>query len=260
MSAVCKKNVGILCDIGNSAAKIALANKARLLAEWLIPHGDKPALQKTIAELQELSPEPMDYILAASVAPSRNDLIMPELEKASGIATTYVNAAEIPLVNHYEKPAELGIDRLLAAYAARSLFPDTPGIVAVDCGTAITFDCVAQNEYLGGLIFPGPTLASQALATRTERLPLIDFFPLPTGLAPARNTVEGIRNGLIFGYAALVNGLCENLKNFLQMPTLVVGTGGFGRILLEFCPVMDEFYPDLVLRGLWLLEYYSQGR
>ena len=77
----------------------------------------------------------------------------------------------IPLENRYERPSEVGADRLVGAFAARRLCPDAASLLVVDFGTAVTFDCVSGQAYLGGLIFPGPATALAALSREAAKLP-----------------------------------------------------------------------------------------
>ena len=54
----------------------------------------------------------------------------------------------------YENPREVGADRIVNAVAAFEMFSGP--VLAVDFGTATTFDVVSQaGEYLGGVICPG---------------------------------------------------------------------------------------------------------
>ena len=53
----------------------------------------------------------------------------------------------------YENPREVGADRIVNSVAAFEMFGGP--VIAVDFGTATTFDCVSrEGEYLGGAIFP----------------------------------------------------------------------------------------------------------
>lgn len=245
----------LLCDLGNTSLKIAMADENGLGKTLILRHhgGD---LEKFADEIKKFAQKPVKMALVASVVPSADDLLREILKRTLKINPLFAGRdVSVPLRNNYTNPAQLGIDRLLGAWAARCLLPGEEALIVADFGTAITFDCIVQNAYLGGLIFPGPETAGKALANAAERLPEFEFAPPAGGFAIGRDTEQGLAGGLFYGYAALVNGLCVELKKKLPAPAKVAATGGYGRALMGFCPVLDVFFPDLVLRGLWLLGY-----
>src|SRR5258708_22303298 len=67
---------------------------------------------------------------------------------------------------HYENPQEVGADRIVNAVAAFEKYGGP--CVAVDFGTAPTFDCGSgKGGYLGGVICPGIGLSAGAPFPRT---------------------------------------------------------------------------------------------
>ena len=70
----------------------------------------------------------------------------------------------------------------------------------------MTFDIVsAEGEYVGGIIAPGVEISMEALTARAAAIPKIDLTP-PRGLI-GKGTVEAIRSGVIYGFAAQVDGI-----------------------------------------------------
>lgn len=78
------------------------------------------------------------------------------------------------LVNHYDRPAQLGVDRWLAALGAFKLMAteNKAGVVVVDAGTAVTVDLVYDRGFRGGVILPGLNLITDSLGSRTGRIRL----------------------------------------------------------------------------------------
>jgi type III pantothenate kinase len=75
-----------------------------------------------------------------------------------------------------ENPHEVGADRIVNSVAAFEWMGGP--VIAVDFGTATTFDCVsAKGEYLGGAIFPGMLIAMEALFERAAMLRRIELAP-----------------------------------------------------------------------------------
>ena len=122
----------------------------------------------------------------------------------------------------------------------------------VDFGTAITYDVVgAAGEYVGGIIAPGVEISMEALTSRAAAIPKIDLTP-PRALI-GKSTVEAIRSGVIYGFAAQVDGMLERLREELGEETAAVATGGLASAIVPFCDQIDEVDPLLTLTGLRLI-------
>ena len=71
---------------------------------------------------------------------------------------------------------------------------------------ALTYDVVsAGGEYVGGIIAPGVEISLDALTSQAAAIPKVDLTP-PRALV-GKSTVEAIRAGVIFGFAAQVDGM-----------------------------------------------------
>jgi len=125
--------------------------------------------------------------------------------------------------------------------------------VSVDFGTATTFDVVRGSSYLGGLICPGVLSSARALAQDTAKLPQIDLEPSSLKLTIGRSTVESLNQGLLFGFASMVEGILDRLEDHLGEPVTVVATGGFAAQLARVCPAIANVRPELLLEGLRLV-------
>ena len=161
-----------------------------------------------------------------------------------------------PLQNHYERPQEVGADRLVGAYEARRLHPGPESLIVVDFGTAVTFDCISGNAYLGGLIFPGPRTAISALARETAQLPRVNLDVDALEPAPGRSTSVSIQHGLVFGFACMVEGLTQRLKRACPAPAWCWPRAAFAPSIARISPdVFDAVLPSLLLEGLRRLYY-----
>ena len=150
----------------------------------------------------------------------------------------------------YENPREIGPDRLVNAIAG---YEQVEGAcVVVDFGTAVTFDIVSgDGEYLGGIIFPGVEISLEALTERAAALPKIDLGE-PRGLV-GKTTIDAIRSGVVYGYAAMVDGMIARLRKELGEETEVIATGGLAGTIVPFCESIDEVDDMLTLTGLRLI-------
>ena len=145
-----------------------------------------------------------------------------------------------------DNPREVGADRIADAVAAFEHYGGP--VIVVDFGTATNFEVVSEKgEYLGGVLFPGLEVALGALAERAAMLPRVDIVR-PRGIL-GKNTVEQIQAGIFYGYGALVEGVCAQLRAEVG-PATVVATGGLAPTVLSASPVIDHYEPWLTLYGL----------
>jgi type III pantothenate kinase len=149
-----------------------------------------------------------------------------------------------------DNPREVGADRLVNAVAAYERLGGP--CVIVDFGTAITYDIVGEaGEYVGGIIAPGVEISMEALTSRAAAIPKIDLTP-PRALI-GKSTVEAIRSGVIYGFAAQVDGVLARLRDQLGEETAAIATGGLAGAIVPFCDLIDEVDPLLTLTGLRLI-------
>src|ERR687885_1493543 len=150
----------------------------------------------------------------------------------------------------YDNPREIGPDRLVNAVAG---FEKLGGpCVIVDFGTAVTHDVVsAEGEYLGGVIFPGVEISLEALTDRAAALPRIDLVE-PRSLI-GKSTVDAIRSGVLFGYAAMVDGIVRRLRDELGDGLRSIATGGLAPLVVPYCTSIDAVDDLLTLTGLRLI-------
>ena len=250
----------ILFDIGNTNIKIGFAGDEGVAAQFSLPTDGRQTADGFGLALEGLcrhagvEPLAVEACVASSVAPAVAQIVREACRRFLNHELLFApEDIAIPLENKYERPQEVGADRLVGAYAARRLLPEASSIISVDYGTATTFDCVSGNTYLGGLICPGVFSSVEALASRAAKLPRIALDIDASDPAVGRSTAESINHGFVFGFAAMTDGLCARLAQKLPGPVLVIGTGGFAKSIARVATCFDEVRPDLLLEGLRLL-------
>lgn len=152
-----------------------------------------------------------------------------------------------------DNPREVGTDRVANALAAAELF-DGPCVV-VDFGTATTYDVISgRGEYVGGAIAPGIELSLEALGRRGAQLRRVELLRPPSVIA--KNTVEALQAGAVFGFAAQVEGMVTRIVAALRADRediTVIATGGLAPVILDECGAVDVYEPWLTLHGLRLV-------
>ncbi len=155
----------------------------------------------------------------------------------------------------YENPRDVGADRVANAVAALERH-GSPAIV-VDFGTATTFDAVsAKGEYLGGAIVPGIEIGLEALFQRASHLRRVELVEPRTAIG--RNPAESLQSGAIYGYAALVDGLCARFEDELG-PSTIIATGGLAGLIAPYTTKLRHHEPWLTLHGLRLIYERNQA-
>ena len=246
----------LLLDIGNTNTKIGLSRDGSLLEAFVFPTNPCDTADSwgfrvlEICRRLELDPGALSAWVVCSVVPPMDVQIRRACHRYSGCPVLFVPSdLGVPLQNRYALPDEVGADRLVTAFAARSIF-DTPSVVVVDFGTATTLDCVQGNAYLGGLICPGVHTSAAGLGRLTAKLPHVGLELEHPSLRIGESTATSLNNGFIFGFASMVQGLCRKLSQQLENPVSVVATGGFAQIIQPVCPCLEHIRPDLLLSGL----------
>jgi len=150
----------------------------------------------------------------------------------------------------YENPREIGADRIVNALAAFELLGGP--VIAVDFGTATTFDCVSkEGEYLGGAIFPGIHTSTEALFERASMLHRVEIVRPRSVIG--KTTTAALQSGLLYGFAGVVDSMVERIRGELGADAKVIATGGLaGRVAAE-CHVIERVEPFLTLEGLRMI-------
>ncbi len=149
-----------------------------------------------------------------------------------------------------DNPREVGTDRIANALAAVNRY-GAPCVV-VDCGTATTVDLVnASGAFVGGAIAPGIETATDALGESAAQLRRVELTR-PRAVV-ARNTVEALQAGAIFGFTALVDGLVTRAlteQSLTPGAVPVIATGALAPLIVPESTLITHHEPFLPLLGL----------
>jgi type III pantothenate kinase len=245
-------------DVGNTNIVLGVFDGAKLVVSWrLLTLRERTAdeVGLMVAGLfahHQIDMRRIDAVVMGSVVPVLTPILRHMSASYLGrdplVVDPVVNAG-MPIL--YERPAEVGADRIangVAAYEQHGRRSGLPLIIA-DLGTATTFDAVtAKGEYLGGVICPGPQIAADALFQRAARLPRVDVRK--PGSVIGHTTVGAIESGLFYGYLAMVEGVIRRMTEELGGRATRIATGGLASLILPETSLFDAHEPDITLHGL----------
>jgi len=251
----------LLCaDIGNSHTTLGLLRDGRVLDHWRVATLERRTadewgllLRGLLAGSQYVDP-PAGVAVCATVPSvlhewremlTRDFATVPAVVVEPGVRTG------VPVL--MDNPREVGADRVVNALAAAHFY-EGPSIV-VDFGTATTFDVVsARGEYLGGAIAPGIDISLEALGRRGAQLRKVEL--LRPRAVIAKNTVEALQSGMVYGFAGQVDGIVARMAAELGEPAEalnVIATGGLAPVVVSECASVTDHQPWLTLMGLELI-------
>ena len=208
-------------------------------------------LFRNLFSLAEIDIADVDGIIIASVVPRLDRSLDEMARRYFRTQPLFVTSSlDTGITVKTDHPAEVGADRIVNSVAAYSCLGGP--CISVDFGTAITFDCVAANgEYLGGAISAGIGVSSEALFSKTARLPQIDVRE-PEKVIGA-NTIAMLQSGLYYGTVGMVDAILERMLAELGPDTKLVATGGQADIICPGSRYIKEIEENLTLEGLRLI-------
>lgn len=253
----------LLCaDIGNSHTTLGLLDDGEVVDHWRVATLETRTADEwnvLIRGLVNQSPRSdlamIGGIAVCSTVPSvlhewREMLAVHFASVASVVVEPGVRTG-VPVL--MDNPREVGADRVVNALAAATLY-DGPAVV-VDFGTATTFDVVSpKGEYIGGAISPGIDISLEALGRRGAQLRKVELLRPRSVIA--KNTVEAVQSGMVFGFASQVDGIVARIIAELGVDpdsVHVIATGGLAPVVVDECTSITDHQPWLTLRGLELV-------
>ncbi len=248
----------ILIDIGNSTIVIAMADSGcEINSAWrfktlkdetvsFFRYELKAGIKKYGIQISDI-----ETITISSVVPEVNDYIAQAIIDITGITPHFFNLNDAlrTIDIDIESPSQLGKDRLADAVGA-VLCHGVPAIV-IDMGTATTVGVIDENKcFKGGMIIPGVKTSLKALSTKASQLPMVSIEK-PEHII-GRNTLECMQSGILYGNAAMVDGIIDRIRPTLHGNVKVIATGGMARQIIPFCRNEIVIDNTLQLKGVLL--------
>lgn len=189
--------------------------------------------------------------IISSVVPPLNSVIKEAVKLVWGIDSLIVGPGVKTGINiQCDTPSSVGADLISACVAARSIY-GAPALI-VDMGTATKMTVVNEGGAFAGVsIIPGVLMGLDSLSENTAQLPKVELEA--PRFVVGKNTADSMRSGVIFGNAAMIDGMIDRINNELGAELPVYATGGVADKIIPHCRHSITIDENLVLKGLKLI-------
>ena len=239
-------------DAGNTQTVLGLFDGERLAEQWRI----RTEAERTGDELgalfgRLLDPAQLTGVCLSSTVPALVREYEAFAERWAKVPLLVLGpGVRTGLPIRYDDPREVGPDRIANSLAARERY-GAP-VIVVDFGTSTNFDIVsAAGEFVGGVLAPGVEISMEALFERAARLPKVDLVEPRSVIG--KTTGEALQSGLVYGFAALVDGIVGRIREELGAEARVIATGGLADAIAPHARTVELVDPGLTLEGLRLV-------
>lgn len=211
---------------------------------------------KGILDIHSVKTSDIEGAILSSVVPPLNEVIKNAVKKITGIDCMLVESGMKTGLNILmDTPKAVGSDLIVDAVAAMDEY--TLPLAIIDMGTATTISVVdTKGNYVGGIIHPGLRISLDTLSSKTAQLPQVNL-DMPKKVI-AKNTVDSMRSGILFGHAGMMDGIISRMEEELGENLNVVATGGLASFVAPLCKhdiIVDD---NLLLKGLLKLYLKNQ--
>ena len=249
-------------DIGNTNIVIGIIEQdeilfqARIATDKLRTSDQYGVEIRNMLEAFNIRKEDISDCIISSVVPPVFNSVHTGVMKMIGKQPIVVGPGLKTGLNiHMDIPSQVGSDRIVIAVAALAEY-EAP-LILIDMGTATTIEVVEpDNVYMGGIIFPGVMISLDSLTSRTAQLPGISLDKPKRVIG--KNTVDCMRSGMMYGTAAMLDGLIDRIEEELGHSSTVIATGGLAQFITPLCKHKIIMEKELLMKGLNIL--YKKNR
>jgi type III pantothenate kinase len=252
-------------DVGNTNIVLGVTQENRILHNWRIrtekdvTSDELGILVNNLFHLAALKLNDITDVILSCVVPPLLNTFEDFSRRYFHIAPMVVDAAlytGMPIL--IDNLKEVGADRIVNAVGAYEKYHTA--LVAVDFGTATTFDYISEEgAYMGGAIAPGVVISCEALFQKASKLPRVEIFARPRSVI-GKDTISSMNVGIVYGYAGLVDGIVNRMKEESGRDLTVVATGGLAPLICDVSTTIDHVEEFLTLDGLMSIFSKNKSR
>ena len=244
-------------DIGNTNIVIGcFHNNEIIFRERISTNQTSTSLEyasfiKTAFEIHQIDYKDIKGAIISSVVPGITSTVKSTIEGIIKRDVMVVGPGIKTGLNiQIDNPSQLGSDLAVCAVAAINEY-DGP-LIVIDMGTATTISAIDTNSrYLGGSIAPGVLVSHDALINRTSQLQKVSFDKPKHVIGT--NTKDCIKTGLLYGSAAMIDGLIDRIQEEMGKSCKIIATGGLSTTIIPLCKHKIIIDKDLLLKGLMVI-------
>ena len=241
-------------DIGNSTITLGGVEGDEILLECRlntdrVKTSDTYCIDlKTLFEIYGVELSTIEGVIISSVVPQVQGSVRRAIRKLLNLEPLVVGPGLKTGLNiRLENPGQLGADMVAADVAA--LREHKMPMILINMGTATTVSVLdPQGALLGGCVCPGVKISLEALTGKTSLLPGIQLERPKQVIG--RNTADAMRSGIMYGTAAMLDGIIDRFREETGWDFTLVATGGLAKHIIPLCR-HDIFYDrHLIIKGL----------
>lgn len=208
-------------------------------------------LLQGVLSMHQINRQSFSGAIVASVVRPLTAVIIRAIQKLTGIVPLLLGPGIKTGLNiRTDIPSQVGADIVANAVAAMQM-AKVP-LIVLAFGTATTLTGLsAAGELTGVLIYPGVRASLDSLSSQTADLPSI--APDKPKSVLGKNTIDAMVSGIIYGNAAMVDGLLDRIAAEWNTKSLtVIATGQLAETIIPYCRSRHDlcYEPNLTLLGL----------
>ena len=246
--------MNVCIDVGNTTMGIGFYHNDKLYRK-LVHYTDTSRtedeyvllLERTFSSLG-IKKEEIDTVIYSSVVPVINQPFKSALKRVqNGRLLSIGPGTKTGLILKTDNPNEIGNDLIADLVGAKEKY-GYPTLIA-DLGTASKILLLDKNgAFTSCVIMPGLSLSANSLVNKAALLPEVSL-EAPKSIM-AKNTIEAMNAGIVFGHVDMINGLINRYEKYLGYQCKHILTGG-GAVYLKDIIGEDFIYDEhLNLDGL----------
>ena len=239
--------MNLVIDVGNSTIQLGFYKDTSLVKKFGFAtevNRSEDELTFRILEqlnLYKLNKDEVEYILYSSVVPTINLSLTTALKGVFKSAEFLSMGQKLKtgLAMKCDNPSEVGHDLIADMVAAKEKYGYP--IIVVDLGTATKVLLIEKDGFFSSAaIMPGLVISAKSLFTNGEQLPNISL-ETPKKVT-ARNTIDCMNVGIIYGHLDGFVGIVNRLENEIGYKCKKVLTGGASAYVKDL--IKDEYIYD----------------
>jgi type III pantothenate kinase len=203
---------------------------------------------KTLFEIYGVELSSIEGVIISSVVPQVMNSVRTAIRKLLNLEPLIVGPGLKTGLNiRLENPGQMGAGLVAADVAALAEYK--PPLIIIDMGTATTMSVLDPGgAHLGGCLCPGVKISLDALTTRTSLLPGIQLDSPRQAIG--RNTADAMRSGIMFGNAAMLDGMIDRFAEETGWDFTILATGRLAERIAPLCRHKIIVDRHLIIKGL----------